>query len=401
MWQRYPESLRKTFLHLYLDIGWFGLLNGTTLTFLNVYAARLGASGVQIGLMASLPAMVNLIFTLPAGRWLENRDIRLAVFSTSVIYRFGYILFIFLPWLFSPSGQIQALIWLSLLMAIPLTPLAVGFNALFAAAVPEEWRAHVVGIRNAIFSLSFILSTLLGGYILKHVAFPLGYQIVFGLGAFGALMSSLHLFFIRPGQNVIKTAEFSAKKQGWKERLRFDIWRSPFARVLLDLTLFHLVQYLAIPLFPLYIVNHLHLRDDQIGIGTALFYVTVMLNSMQLNRWVSRLGHKRLTGLGMLGMGLYPFLLSFSTHVWQYYVISVIGGCFWALAGGAYGNYMLENIPAEDRPAHLAWYNLNLNAAVLLGSLIGPAFGDWVGISRALLMFGLLRMMVGYLIWRR
>jgi len=401
MWRRYPESLRKTFLHLYLDIGWFGLLNGTTLTFLNVYAARLGARGVQIGLMASLPAMVNLIFTLPAGRWLENRDIRLAVFSTSVVYRLGYILFIFLPWLFSPSGQIQALIWLSLLMAIPLTPLAVGFNALFAAAVPEEWRAHVVGMRNAVFSLSFILSTLLGGYILKHVAFPPGYQIVFGLGAFGALMSSLHLFFIHPGQNPTKSVEFPSKKQGWMDRLRFDIWRSPFARVLLDLTLFHLVQYLAIPLFPLYIVNHLHLGDDQIGIGTALFYVTVMLNSTQLNRWVSRLGHKRLTGLGIAGMGLYPFLLSFSTHVWQYYVISVIGGCFWALAGGAYGNYMLENIPAEDRPAHLAWYNLNLNAAVLLGSLIGPAFGDWVGISRALLTFGLLRMMVGYLIWRR
>ncbi len=401
MWRRYPESLRRTFLHLYLDIGWFGLLNGTTLTFLNVYAARLGASGVQIGLMTSLPAMVNLVLTLPAGRWLESRDIRLAVFSTSVAYRIGYLLFIFLPWLFSPSGQIRVLLWLSLLMAIPLTPLAVGFNALFAAAVPEDWRAHVVGTRNAVFSLSFILSTLLGGYILEHIPFPIGYQIVFGLGALGALMSSFHLFFIHPAHKVVKNKASSFRKEGWMERLRFDIWRSPFATVLLNLTFFHLVQYLAIPLFPLYFVHHLHLGDDHIGIGTALFYMSVMLNSTQLNRWVSRLGHKRVTGLGMLGMGLYPFLLSFSTHVWQYYVISVIGGCFWALAGGAYGNYMLENIPDGDRPAHLAWYNLNLNAAVLLGSLIGPAFGDLVGISKALLTFGLLRMLVGYLIWRR
>ncbi|MFO3797704.1 MAG: hypothetical protein ACK8QZ_10555, partial [Anaerolineales bacterium] len=119
-----PPAHRYTFVHLYLDIAWFGVLNGTTLTFLNVYAARLGASGVQIGLLASLPALVNLLLALPAGHWLENQDVHKAVFWTSVFYRLGYFLFVFLPWLFVPPIQIQALIWLSLLMAIPLTPLA-------------------------------------------------------------------------------------------------------------------------------------------------------------------------------------------------------------------------------------------------------------------------------------
>ncbi len=401
MLRRYPESYRAVFLHLFLDIAWFGVLNGTTLTFLNVYAARLGASGFQIGLLASLPAFINLILTLPAGHWLERRDIRMAVFWSSVAYRLGYFVFIFLPWLFSPAGQIQALIWLSLWMAIPLTPLAVGFNALFAAAVPEDWRAHVVGMRNALFSLTFIFSTLLGGYLLEHFPFPLGYQIVFGIGAFGAAMSSLHLFFVRPTQVMQKTPPPPSIKRSWQDRLRLDIWRTPFAKVLLSLSFFHLVQYLAIPLFPLYFVNILHLGDDQIGLGTALFYLTVMLNSTLLSRWVRRMGHKKVTGLGMLGMGLYPFLLSFSAHPWQYYAISVLGGCFWALAGGAYANYMLENIPPDDRPAHLAWYNLNLNASILLGSLLGPALADLSGLSMALLTIGLLRMFVGYMIWRQ
>lgn len=405
MFKRYlstlPDAHRYTFVHLYLDIAWFGVLNGTTLTFLNVYAARIGASGVQIGLLASLPALVNLILALPAGRWLENQNVHKAVFWTSVFYRLGYFLFILLPWLFSPPIQIQALIWLSLLMAIPLTPLAVGFNALFAVAVPENWRAHVVGVRNALFSLTFIASTLIGGYLLKRLSFPLGYQVVFAIGAFGAAMSSLHLYFVQPAQVEPKVAQKKTSPRGWLEALRLDIWRTPFSKVLLSLTLFHLVQYLAIPLFPLYFVNHLHLGDDQIGIGTALFYLTVMLNSTQLHYWVRRFGHKGVTGLGMMGMGFYPLLLSHSTQAWQYYGISILGGLFWALAGGAYANYMLEHIPSDDRPAYLAWYNLNLNASILIGSLLGPAFADLAGISLALFIIGLLRMLAGYVILRQ
>ncbi|MFO3796240.1 MAG: hypothetical protein ACK8QZ_03020, partial [Anaerolineales bacterium] len=107
------------------------------------------------------------------------------------------------------------------------------------------------------------------------------------------------------------------------------------------------------------------------------------------------------TGLGMMGMGLYPLLLSHSTQAWQYYGISILGGLFWALAGGAYANYMLEHIPSDDRPAYLAWYNLNLNASILVSSLLGPAFAEWVGISVALFIIGLLRMTAGYVILKQ
>lgn len=401
-----PPTHRASFLHLYLDIAWFGVLNGTTLTFLNVYAARLGASGLEIGLLGSLPALVNLIFTLPAGHWLGHRPVHRVVFWSSVLYRLGYFLFIPLPWFFPPQGQIQALLLLSLFMAIPLTPLAVGFNALFAAAVPEDWRAHVVSIRNALFSLTFIVSTLISGTILERLPFPLGYQVVFALGAFGAAMSSFHLYFIRP-----KETEAAAPPQllsapgpraplGWVQALRLDLWRSPFARPLLLLTVFHLAQYLAIPLFPLAFVRQLGLRDDQIGLGTALFYLTVMLGSTQLGRFVRRLGHKNVTALGIAGMGSYPLLLSLAHQPWHYYGISILGGCAWSLAGGAYVNYLLEHVPPDDRAAPLAWYNFILNASVLIGSLVGPAFANLSGLSPALFTIGLLRLLAGYLIWR-
>jgi hypothetical protein len=44
-----PKEYRSNFLHFYLDIGWFGVLSGSAVNFINVYATRLGATGFQIG----------------------------------------------------------------------------------------------------------------------------------------------------------------------------------------------------------------------------------------------------------------------------------------------------------------------------------------------------------------
>ena len=67
-----PPELKQRFHHLYGDIGWYGLVAGTTIAFLAVYAARIGASAFQIGMITAGPAMVNLIFTT-AGRSLAAK----------------------------------------------------------------------------------------------------------------------------------------------------------------------------------------------------------------------------------------------------------------------------------------------------------------------------------------
>jgi len=121
----------------------------------------------------------------------------------------------------------------------------------------------------------------------------------------------------------------------------------------------------------------------------------MLLGSMQLRHIVQRLGHKNVTAYGVMGMALYPILMALSSQVWHFYGFSLLGGFVWALVGGAYANYLLENIPDHDRPAHLAWYNMVLNASVLFGSLAGPAIADGIGIGAALIVFGVLRLFAG------
>ncbi|MDX9991764.1 MAG: MFS transporter [Anaerolineales bacterium] len=401
-----PVEYRANFIHFYLDIGWFALLSGSALNFQNVYAARLGASSFQIGLLGAIPALVSLLLAIPAGIWLTKHPIHRAVFWTSVLYRIGFLFWAFLPSFFDAQGQVWGLTSIILLQAIPLTALSVGFNTLFASAVPVEWRASVAAKRNIVLSVVYMGTSLGTGWLLEQLPFPFNYQVIFFIGFLGAAMSSVHLYFIRPLPDPESSADRSqpgpgsplnqtAPRPSLKNSLRLDIWKTPFRVTLLVLLFFHLAQYLAIPLFPIYFVNELGLTDEHIGIGTALFYLTVLLGSTQLSLLVRKTSHKAVTGWGIVGMSLYPLFLAFSSQVWEYYAISILGGFVWAMVGGAQLNYLLEACPPQDRPSYLAWYTIVLNACALAGSLLGPAFATLMGISLALIFASILRGLSG------
>ena len=406
-----PQEHRWNFIHLYFDIGWYGILAGSSINFLNIYAARLGANGFEIGLLTAMGAIVSLMLALPAGHWVEARPIGKAVFWSSVIYRIGFLLWVPLPLLFGNSAQIWALIVLALLMAIPLTPLSVGFNALFASTVPGEYRAHVAGIRNMVLSITYMISSIGSGYLLNKLAFPLGYQIVFGIGFFGAAMSSLHLSLIKPvaASNVkalpskpkpARSPEGTNQRYGFFAVIRADIWQTPFRVVLFALLAFHLTQNLPLPIFPLVQVNVLHLTDNQIGIGSAIFYFIMLIGSTQLRSMVQKIGHQKVTAIGILSMALYPIGMALSRNSLHFYITSAIGGLASALATGAYANYLLEHIPENDRPAYLAWYNVILNLCVLAGSLGGPLIANAIGFTMALYIFAAARILAGIAIFK-
>ena len=404
-------------------MGWFGILSGSSINFLNIYATRLGANGFQIGLLSAVGAMVSLMLAIPSGRWIEGRPIGKAVFWSSVLYRIGFLLFVPLPWLFGAAGQIWALIVLAFLMAIPVTPLSVGFNALFASAVPNEYRAYVVGIRNVVLSITYMISSIGSGYLLNRLPFPLGYQVVFGIGFLGAAMSSVHLYLIKTGtsseealrsnhevtqalrhkdflRHVQSNHEGTKRGSGFFSAIRADVLKTPFRFVLLALLFFHLTQYLPLPIFPLVQVNVLHLSDKQIGIGSAIFYFIMLIGSTQLRNMVQKIGHQKVTAIGILSMALYPIGLAFSSTALHFYITSAIGGLASSLATGAYANYLLEHIPANDRPAYLAWYNVVLNLSVLVGSLAGPLVANAMGLTTALFIFAAARALAGVAIFK-
>lgn len=416
-------QLRSTIRHLYADVFWFGVLAGSLMAFLSIYASRIGASGFQIGLLSAGPGVINLLISMPAGKWLEGRSLIRETYLSSVLHRVMYLAMIPLPWLLVETWQVWGIILISLVMAIPGTFLAIAFNAVFAEVVPTEKRAEVVGRRNALVAVSMTVTTLLSGLILDRLPFPLNYQVVFTIGAFGALLSSYHLGqlqplpkarvrrlnrllndFARPG--LMRFADTFRRPVGLRfltrtgdsSVLRLDLLRGSFGPFLGALLFFYTVQYVPVPLFPLYFVRDLNLSDGLIGWGSALFHVMMFLASVFLARLNARFSHRRLLVYGALFYCLYPMIMGLAQDSRLFILASILGGAVWAVTNGGLVNRLMERVPEGDRPGHMALHNIALNLGILAGSLIGPLIADWLGLREAILLSSGLRFLGGLLI---
>lgn len=407
-----PEYMKSNMTHLIWDIGWWGLLNGSTLAFMTIYAARIGANANQIGLISAMPALINLMLAIPSGNWLKNSRIDHSIFWNGVAQRIFYLLIAALPFIFSQQLQIWMLIVFTFLMSIPGAVIAVGFNELFAQSVPARYRGLIAGRRNAAFAITSIVTAIISGRILSVVSFPINYQIVFLIGFIGAMMSILHLRKVKPledkeeiistdgsrtGSIIIEEEEQASKSffSKFKKMIHFEALRSPFSRSLGLLTFYHFAHYLAIPIFPIFTVNVLKLPDSVLSLGNALFYVSMLVGSAQISKLTFKIGNKNLTGIGICMLAIYPSLLSIANGAALYCLASLIGGFAWLLVNAAMINYLLEKAPVKDRTGYLAWFSIGSNSAILAGTLIGPVIGNHIGLAVTLMIFAGLRLTAG------
>ena len=403
-----PDPILKWNLRqLYWDVFWFGILAGSTIAFQAVYAVRLGATGFQIGLLTAGPAIVSLIFTMPSGHWMEGKSLIKVSYRSAIWQRLGYVFLVALPWAFaSPEGQIWGLIWTTLVMSVAGTALAISFNAMFAEVLPPEWRAHAVGRRNILLAISITLATVLSGLILDRVVFPGNYQIVFLIGAIGAMLSSFHIGRLRKSEMIAQPAivtglDTSNSKTQVKRGSywRVDLLKGPFGIFMLAYLIFYAFQYFPIPLFPIAYVDQLHLTDGMIGIGNALFYGTMMLASFRLSYISNRYGHRKVLIISSVLFPVFPLLLAIAEGPELYYLACFIGGAVYAMLSGGLINRLMERVPAKDRPAHMAIHNLSLNIGILAGSLLGPVSAELIGLQASLFLGAGLRLLAAGFIW--
>jgi len=409
-----PAEYSRNFLHLYMDIAWWGLLNGSVLVFLSIYASRLGASTFQIGLLTASPALANLLFTFPSGMLLGRLSSARATRWSAAFMRIFYALIIPLPVLLPGHIQIWVIIVISLLMNIPGTMIAISFNAFFAETVPPDYRAQIVGTRNALFAAVTMLTSLACGFVLTHTSFNTGYQIVFAIGFTGAAMSTVHLFLVKPSaepapistaapelQKELASAESAPLRASRTEALRLDIVRGPFGKVLLLIFALQMSIFVISPVIPIYQVNVLKQTDEVISLGNAVFYIVYFFCSLQTRLLANRHGFQRLTGFGMGIISIALIVFAYSYQPWIYMIHLSMSGIGWALINAGQVNFILERVPVDDRAPYLAWYNLANNAALLICGLLGASIAGLLGLFGTLMLAVVLRGVVAAGFWRR
>ncbi|MEN4043102.1 MAG: hypothetical protein ROW39_12190, partial [Anaerolineaceae bacterium] len=128
--------------YLVLEIFWASMLVAAA-TFNAAFAIRLGSSNTSIGLLTSLPALLAVILSIPAGRFLKRHaNGRSWLLGSLTVHRAGFVLVALIPWMPVREEWLGPLVVAVLiLMTAPVALFNVGFIPMLGTVIPEERRA--------------------------------------------------------------------------------------------------------------------------------------------------------------------------------------------------------------------------------------------------------------------
>jgi len=389
--------------NLYLDITWWGVLSGITSTFVSVFAIRLGASNTLVGLLVSLPALINIFWLIPAARIIERQRHRLPIIVlTGFLQRLGYLLIALMPFVLH-AHRPEALVALVALITFPTAMASVAFTSLLADVVPIDKRAQVVSIRNVLVSIVSTVTVLISGKLLDLLPFPLGYQLLFGMGFATSLVSLYHVSHIQV-VDVPVTEQRAQRKEPAFSHLRHLVEQvmsqRDFVRFSASAFIFHWGLYLPTALYAIYRVRNLGASDTWIGLLSMAQNAVTILTYFYWGKVAGRKGNRLVLLISSFGLMLFPVLTGLSPRVEFLLLPSVIAGIFGAGFNLSFFNTLLEVCPQEHRPSFLAINTTLINVAAFLAPLLGTSLAGLLDIRIAFFVAGAVRLLGAALFYR-
>lgn len=389
---------------LYAGTTWFGLISGLVATFLSVFALRLGATTGQLGWLAALPALVNVVWLIPAARIIERRRRRLPlILSTALLQRVGYLAMAVMPFLLS-RGRVEALIVLQALATLPTAVVNTAMTSLMPDLTAPERRGKVVSVRWLLLAITSTAAALAGGAFLDLLPVPVNYQILLGGGALLSFLSLRYLRRIRvPDAVVLARAGTPRRRYSWQQ-LRHSLGsvkaQPEFVGFSLASFVFYWGLYLPAALWSILRVRDLGATDTWIGIIAVVIDASTIAGYLYWGKVLGRRGDVWLLTLTSLGVSLYTALTALVPTMGWMIPTSILGGLAWAGCNLALFSVMLRVSPSDHRPTFVAIYTALMNVAAFAGPLLGAGLAGWIGIRATFFVSAAVRAVGALLLWR-
>lgn len=384
------DLLDRNIWNLYWDIFWFGILSGIVSSFLSVYAIRLGASNTIIGLLTALPALVQVVWLVPAARLVEGQRQRMPIIIVSgTLMRLTYLGLALVPTLVA-DGRPELFLAIVVIGTIPAGLGNIAFSAMMAEAVPLHLRARVVSIRSLLLAVTSMAASFLGGRLLEVLPFPANYQFLFGIGFLASLVSLYYVTRIWVPDAPAPASAAGGRQTPFRQLLRAN---PRFIRFTLASFIFHIGLFWPGPLYSIYWVKYLNATEGWIGLMLMIQSAANAVSNYFWGRVATRRGNRPVLLICTAGLVLYPVLTAFSTTLTPLLLVSVSGGFFGAGVNLTFFNLMLETSPAERRPTFIAVYNSLLNLLNFITPLLATALIEVIGIRTDLLIGGTFRLL--------
>ena len=400
LWQRMPWYISpgtaegRNLRSLYLDTIWFGVLSGLANTYVAVFALRLGGTTGQIGWLTALPALVNVVWLIPAARLIERQRRPMPIIvATGVLQRLGYLAMVAVPLL--STGQVSALIVLGTLVAVPAAVINTAITALIPELVSPERRGSAVSVRWLLMAAAEMAAALIGGQLLGLMPVPLNYQVVIGAGTLLSLLSVRYLRRIRVPDTVLArppVPKGKAERPSLRRTLAGVLAQRGFVRFTVASFVFFWGIYLPAPLWSILRVRELGASDGWIGLIATVNSVSTIVGYLYWGKVGIRRGDRWLLIIGALGVTLFVFLTALVPSIEWMIPTSILGGVAWAGCNLALFNLMLSVCPSDRRPTYIALHTSLINVTAFAGPLLGAALAGWIGLRPIFVISAVLRL---------
>jgi MFS family permease len=389
-----PTGLKPTehnARYLEIEVVWAGLLS-VAAAFNSAYALRLGATNAQIGYLSSIPALLALLITIPAGQILNRRARRMPwVVWSLALTRVGYLLVAIIPWL-GLNQQGAAVVWTIILFTAPAAVFGVGWNSMMADVVPEVQRARLFAARNIILAVVVTSGTFIASRWLAAAPFPINYQLVYLIGFVGSMISTFYITRMRVPDSVVQAS--TTQSVSLKERVAGarDAFRQQpdFARIVGSTLAHGLGLWMIGPIYVLYYVRQLGATDGWIGTNATIASLTPVLGYYVWQRVVARRGERWVLIRTISVIGFYPILVGLTPNLTIILAWTALQGLIAPGVNLGHFPMLLKVCPAEARPLYLGIYTTIMNIGAFVMPLIGVWLSDRVGFAPVLIAGGVM-----------
>jgi MFS family permease len=359
---------------------------------LSSFLLDLGASSSEIGLLAAIPMLANLL--QPLGAYFSELTDSRHVYC-AWIYSIARSLWLFLAvgigWV-SWQADLQTYAHPLLVGALVITAASHFLGALgsaawlswMAALVPRRLRGRYFGLRNSAANLTSLISVpLLGLFVSRWWGGAIqGYGLILGLGIVAGLVSLTFQNFmvdVNPQvQHQLTDTEASQPKFDLISVLRTQPSLIAF---LIYLALWTFSVNLSAPFFNLYLLDSLHLDISQVTLYNSLSAGANLSLLMFWGRLADRVGNRLL----MLGVGglvaITPWLwlgtsASFNS-IWLWFpLLHLLSGATWAAIELCTHNLQLNIAPVATQTSFLGWAAAMAGISGALGTIAGGFLAD-------------------------
>ena len=399
---RWRESvLLRDIALLYAEVAFIGVLNGTIGVYLGVFAIRLGASNNLIGLLSSIPALINVLLMYPASKIVNSWLNKIEINKWSFLFtRILYLPLAFIPYFPNPSFFILIIVTL---LAIPASVANIAFNVMFIELVPSSLRATVVSNRNMLVMFIQTFSTIVVGYLLDRIIFPRNFQLVMFIG-FLSSMISLYLM------TLLKPTGRSAPSEGREPVELSSIWTQfrdiyilfkkdrMFMMYQIATFIYYLGLYVPMPLFSIRMVRELHFSNFEVGLTNTSGGLATAISYPYWGRKGKKLGIKRSLFWCNMGISFYPLIFSLLRGSSQIVPFSAVGGFF--SAGFSVFIYMalLLFLSQEKKAEYLAVNGIITSISLTIGPILGTQLSRAIGTTPVFFIGTIIRLIGTYLL---